>query len=60
MSLQQTHVNDTKYSALSIQKGQNHICIFSYCEDMADCFSQGYNYLVSCKRPKLAVLLLYY
>ena len=51
-------MNDTKYSPLPIQKGQNHICTFVYCEDMADCSSQVYNYLVSCKWPKLAVPLL--
>ena len=47
-------MNDTTYSPLPIQQGQNHICIIVYCDDMADCSSKGYNYLVSCKRPKLA------
>ena len=47
-----------KYNPFPIQKGQNRICTFAYCEDIADCSSQVYNYLVSCKWPKLAVPLL--
>ena len=58
MSLRWTHVNDTKYSPLPIQKGHNPLCTFVYCEDMADCSRNVYNYVVSCKRPKLAVPLL--
>ena len=53
------HVNDTKYNPLPIQRRQNRICIFVYCEDMAFCSSKVYNYLVPCKRPTLAVPLTY-
>ena len=53
------HVNGTKYSPLPIQKGQYHSCTFVYCVDIADCSSQVYSYLVSCKWPKLAVPLLH-
>ena len=52
-------MNNTKYSPISIQKGQNRICTFVYCEVMADCSSKVYNYLGYCKWPKLAVLLLH-
>ena len=52
-------MNDTKYSPLPIQKGQNRIYTFVYREDVADCSSEIYNYLVSCKWPKLAVPRLY-
>ena len=31
-------LHDTKYSPLPIQKWQNQICTFVYCEDMADLF----------------------
>ena len=58
MLLQYTHLNDTKYSPLSIQKGQNYICTFVYCGDMADCSSTVYNDLVSCKRYKLGVTVI--
>ena len=49
-----------KYNPLPIQKRQHFICTFVYCENMAECFSQVCNYLVSCKWPKLAVLLLHH
>ena len=55
MSLQQTYGNDTIYRPLPIQKGQNRFCTLVYCEDMADCSRQVYNYFESCKQPKLAV-----
>ena len=51
-------MNDTKYSPLPSQEGQNRIFTSVYCEDMADCASKVYNYLVSCKQPKLAVLVI--
>ena len=33
-----THVSDTEYSPLPIQKGQICIYTFLYCEDIADLF----------------------
>ena len=53
------HVSDTKYSLLPIQKGQNRICTFVYCEDIADWSSQVCNYLVSYTWLELTVPLLH-
>ena len=52
-------MSNTKYiySPLPIQKGQNHIMLY-HCL-LWRYSSMAYNYLISCKWPKLAVPLLY-